>query len=54
MNTKNLLLLLVCFGISITLTSCKKSKQEIVEVQEKRVSGPLSDTDVEWSEADYK
>lgn len=54
MNKKNLLLLLVCLGISITLTGCRKKQQEIVEINEKRISGPLSDTDVEWAESDFK
>ncbi len=54
MITKNFLLVVVCFGIAMTLTSCKKSRQEIVEVQEKRISGPLSDSSIEWSESDYK
>lgn len=54
MNKKNALLLLVCFGISITLTSCRKKQQEIVEIREERISGPLSDNTIEWSESDYK
>lgn len=50
---KNFFLLLVCFGISVALSGCRH-RQEVVEIEEKRVSGPLSDCDIEWTEADYK
>jgi hypothetical protein len=47
-----LLSLALCIGLLALTSGCGPKKTVIVE--EQRVSGPLSDTDVEWSESDYK
>jgi hypothetical protein len=54
MNINTVLLLLVTFGCALTLTSCKKDRQQTVIVEKERVSGPFGDDAIEWNESDYK
>ncbi|MGO9387673.1 MAG: hypothetical protein ACLPWD_06465 [Methanobacterium sp.] len=55
MNKKHTGLFLLCSFAIITLSvGCRRSSQEVVIVEEQRVSGPLSDNDVTWSKEDYR
>jgi hypothetical protein len=53
MNKNNVLLLLLSLGIVTGLAGCRK-RSETVIIEEKRVSGPLSDPDTCWSKEDYQ
>jgi hypothetical protein len=55
MNKNNLLLLMLSFGMMICLVGCKRqAAEEVVIFEDKRVSGPLSDPDINWSKEDYQ
>lgn len=57
MNKKNLLLLTLSLGMITGFVGCKKQPNETIIIEErtseKRVSGPLSDRDVNWTKEDY-
>ena len=56
------ILLSLCLGISLVLSGCRccKKQEAVVECHTttqktvKRVSGPLSEKEVSWSEEDYE
>lgn len=54
MNKNKVLLLMLSFGMVTCLVGCKKKPAETVIIEEKRVSGPLSDPDIRWSKEDYQ
>ena len=58
-SIKNFLIIGLLSTLALSLTGCRKKRccasQDMVVVERtERISGPLADTDVVWTEADYK
>lgn len=56
MKLNNLLLLMLSFGLIASFAGCGGCRDTCKEtcMDEKRVSGPLSDCDVDWDDCDMK